>query len=48
VIDALVQEIKRPNVIVDLTFCTFIDTRILDALYVTRRARRAGCDRSSS
>jgi len=37
VIDALLLATARPNVIVDLTSCTFIDTTILDVLYAARR-----------
>jgi anti-anti-sigma regulatory factor len=37
VVDALLLATARQNVIVDLTFCTFIDTTILDVLYAARR-----------
>lgn len=40
VMDALAQAIERPNVIIDLTRCTLIDTTTLEAFYAARRAQR--------
>jgi hypothetical protein len=44
VMDVLIKAIERPNVIVDLTYCAFIDTTILEVFYATRRAQKPGLD----
>ena len=44
VMAVLTEAMERPNVIVDLTYCAFIDTTILEVFYATRRAQKSRRD----